>query len=413
MRRILIVVMIGIMLAAVSACTGTTTDVAATSQQTEAQQDVSEEEPAQEETATEADTQITLSDDGGQIDGDGATQDGSTVQITKGGTYRITGTLSDGSIVVSAPGEDITLLLAGTSISNTSGPAILVQDAQNATITLEDGTENNLSDGGDSDYDAALYGVVSLTINGNGALNVLGNVEEGIASDGNVTIDSGSINIESKDDGINASEDGVSEIFINGGNITINAGGDGIDSNGAMTITGGIIVSSGAVSDANGGLDADGTVTLSGGVVLATGANNAIPTEGAQKFISVGFDNAQAAGSTISIMRDGKELFSAQIPQTYQSVLYSDAVLAEGVTYDFYIDGELIASTDTQSVSGGMGGPGGMGANGEPPEIPDGEMPEGMPEPPEGEMPEMDGERPQIPTDGERPDGQPPTEDAA
>ncbi len=74
-------------------------------------------------------------------------------------------------------------------------------------IRLADNSNNTLSDGGASEYDACIYSNGKLTIEGNGTLNVYGNQEEGegIATETNdITINGGVINIECQDDGINA-----------------------------------------------------------------------------------------------------------------------------------------------------------------------------------------------------------------
>mgnify|MGYP005913557629 CR=1 FL=1 len=88
---------------------------------------------------------------------------------------------------------------------------------------MADGSENILTDGADADYDAALFSCVSLTLDGSGQLTVIGNNQEGIASEENITINGGTYRITSADDGINASHDGASVITINDGYLTISA----------------------------------------------------------------------------------------------------------------------------------------------------------------------------------------------
>ncbi|WP_066647433.1 carbohydrate-binding domain-containing protein [Christensenella timonensis] len=301
-------------------------------------------------------TAITLKESDTQISGAGAQADGADVTISSAGTYNISGETTDGTVTVDAPGGEVVLILNGVSIKSASGPAILIKDAGSVTVTLADGTVNTLEDAGESNYDGALYGCISYTINGEGTLVVNGTAEEGIASEMHLTIESGTIEITASDDGINANNDGVSEIIINGGTIYINAGGDGIDSNGSIEMNGGTVVTFGAVNDANGGLDADSGITMNGGTVLATGANISTPSGGAQKYI-VASVNGQA-GDTVSIGANGAELFSAELAQTCRMILYSSPDIEEGAVYDVSLNGTVQASVTTDDVNA-AGGPGG------------------------------------------------------
>lgn len=291
--------------------------------------------------ATAPVTSITLGDEIA-IDGPGAEASADGVTITAGGAYRLIGTLADGTIDVTTPDAAVELILAGASITNADGPAILFRDAASATVTLEAGTTNALADGGDTDFDAALSSDASLTIRGEGDLLVEGNQNEGIASTMHITIEGGSIRVRAVEDGLNANNDDVSEITITGGYLFVETEtGDGIDSNGTITITGGTVISLGALADANGGLDADGAVTIDGGTVIATGARLALPVaESAQSSIVVTFDTTQAAGA-LAVIRDeaGEDLLVFAPSIDYQQLLFSDAAIAEGVTYTVFSGG--------------------------------------------------------------------------
>ena len=149
------------------------------------------------------------------IDGTGALASGITVDITEGGTYRISGTLADGMISVDTT-EKVVLVLDGVNITHQSGPAIYVTNAKKATIVLADGTTSYLTDGsGYDDLDAkgTLFSNDTLHVEGTGALVVTGNYQHGIASDDNVVIDGGSITIAAVTDGIHANNN----ITVTGG----------------------------------------------------------------------------------------------------------------------------------------------------------------------------------------------------
>ena len=319
-----------------------------------------------------------------EIDGEGAEVSDGGVLISKAGTYTISGELEEGMIHVDVTDAEVELVLNGVDISSSTGPAILFMNTSEAVVTLAEGTANSLSDGGDSEYDGALYSTGTMTIQGDGALNVVGNAEEGIASEMHLNIDGGTIHISSADDGMNANNDGVSVITINGGYLFIEAGGDGIDSNGALTINGGTVIALGSLTDANGGLDADGDVTITGGTVIATGEKLSTPTtSSSQKSVIIDFGSTQQASTIASIQQGGTQLLNFAPALNYRCLLYSSDALAEDVSYDVYSGGSatgdngdgifetgsytggtLVDSITTDSISsygGGVPGPGGMG----------------------------------------------------
>jgi hypothetical protein len=190
------------------------------------------------------------------------------VFLTEAGHYVLQGTLTDGGIIVNVPETEIILTLNGVNITNPKGPALLFQTTAASRVILAENTENYLEDGAEErEYDATLYSVASLTIEGEGALHIIGHAQEGICSEMHLTINDGTISIQSLDDGLNANNDGVSTITINGGKLTIDADGDGIDSNGSITINGGNIIATS--KGGNGGIDADGDILINGGDIIA------------------------------------------------------------------------------------------------------------------------------------------------
>jgi hypothetical protein len=276
------------------------------------------------------------------IDGEGAAAGDRGVIISSAGTFRFNGTLADGMIYVSAPGAAVELILAGASVTNSDGPAIMVSDAEATTVTLEAGTSNTLTDGGDTEFDAALFSTPPLTIRGEGELTVAGNQEEGIESPMHVFIEGGTIRVHAVEDGLNANTDDLSQIHITGGHLFVESEtGDGIDSNGSLTITGGTVISQGASVNNSGGLDADGPVTVDGGIVIATGAYIYSPVQdSAQRSILVAYGHTQAAGTLVVIRHDfGHDMLVFRPSIDYEQLLFSDAGITEGETYTVYTGG--------------------------------------------------------------------------
>jgi len=218
---------------------------------------------------------ITLNGTSAEVAGSGAAADGSTVTITEEGTYIVSGTLTDGQIIVEAnDSAKVQIVLDGAEITNNDSACILVRSADKVCITLADGTTNTLSDTGDAytqeseDYtiDGVIFSREDLTLNGSGKLIVNANYKhavvskddlvitggtyeitaknKGLAGKDSVRIQDGTISITSEDDAIhtsNAEETGKGFVYIEGGNLTLSAGDDGIHAETALVIAGGTI----------------------------------------------------------------------------------------------------------------------------------------------------------------------------
>lgn len=74
------------------------------------------------------------------------------VTITDGGVYVLTGTLTDGRVLVNAPGADVTLVLRDADITCTDSSALYIYKAANVLVYLPDGTASTLTDGSSYDY---------------------------------------------------------------------------------------------------------------------------------------------------------------------------------------------------------------------------------------------------------------------
>ena len=93
-------------------------------------------------------TVITLSGDSASVQGAGAQASAAGAVISSAGTYIVSGELTDGQLLVDAGDDDkVQLVLAGATIHNEDAPAIYVRNADKCFVTLDAGTENNLSDG--------------------------------------------------------------------------------------------------------------------------------------------------------------------------------------------------------------------------------------------------------------------------
>lgn len=215
---------------------------------------------------------VTLSDSGCAADGSGVTLSGSTVTVTKAGTYRLTGTLSAGQIRVSAGKEDkVQLVLDGVNVTSSGSAALLILSGDKVFVTLAEGGDNILTSTGEmnqtedgSSVDATVFSKSDLTFNGGGSLTVTCQAGHGIVSKDDLKItggtyrvtaakqgmtgkdrlcvEAGSFVIESGTDGLHAKNDEdatLGDIYLLGGSFEIHAGNDGLDASRNILITGG------------------------------------------------------------------------------------------------------------------------------------------------------------------------------
>lgn len=178
---------------------------------------------------------ITLNNDTILCDSSNVSIDGSTLTITSGGSYSISGTLEDGQIVVDCSDSDkVNIILNGVDISCSSTSPIYINNADKTIITLADSSDNTITDSrnaktdDDTDKDisgSAIYSKDDLTINGNGNLTVTGNYNNGIVCKNDLKLSGGNITVKALNNGIKGSD---SVTIKNDVSIDISCDGDGI-----------------------------------------------------------------------------------------------------------------------------------------------------------------------------------------
>ena len=157
---------------------------------------------------------------------------GSTVTITEEATYVISGTLTDGMIIVNA--EDtakLQLVLNGVEITSKTSAALYILEADKVFVTLADGKTNTLANGGsftaidDNNIDAAVFSKQDLTFNGSGSLTVTSPAAHGIVCKDDLVFTCGTYTVNSASHGLDAND---SVRISSSTKLTIDAGKDGI-----------------------------------------------------------------------------------------------------------------------------------------------------------------------------------------
>ncbi len=396
----------------------TQTAAAAADEQTQARETAAEETHAQTADAEETDgafserdlsgeydetiVTVQLTGAGAQAESENVSVSGQTVTVTGAGTYIFSGTLENGSIIVDADKEDkVQLVLNGVSISSDSYAAIYVKQADKVFLTLAEGTQNTLSNGGgftqldDNNVDAAIFAKDDLTLNGTGSLTVTSPAGHGIVGKDEVTITGGTYTVTAANcairanDGIavadgtftltagtdglhaeNDEDDTLGNIYIVGGAFTIRADDDAVHATTLLQIDNGSFELTGAE-----GLEATyikingGEISISAtddGVNAANKSSAYTPTveiNGGALTVTMG------AGDTDGVDSNGNILITGgTVNVTGQSAFDYDGT-AQYTGGVIIVNGQQV-DTITNQMLGGMGGgmpggmPGGMGGMG-------------------------------------------------
>ena len=215
---------------------------------------------------------------------DGVTVSDGVITITKAGNYRLSGTYSGQVKVEAADSDMVRLILDNATITNSTGAAINVVEADEVVIYTASGSTNTVSDG--SSYsdtasgspDAAIYSKSDLTLAGEGTLKVEGNYEEGIHTTDGLVIASGTLEVTAANTGIK----GKDYVDILDGTVTVTATKDGIkatndtDGNrGWVRLSGGTV----NISAGDDGFKAERVLEISGGTLNITESNEGIEAQ--------------------------------------------------------------------------------------------------------------------------------------
>lgn len=177
---------------------------------------------------------ITLNDDKTEIDGKGAEYQDNKISITSGGTFLLSGSLTDGQIYVNAADENVRLIFDGVNISNSSSSPVFVEDVKNVSVTLTENSENILTDSEnyvfsnteENEPDAVIFSKDDLSINGSGNLTINANYNEGITTKNDLRIAGGNITITSVGNAVK----GKDSVAVRNASLNITSGEDGIKS---------------------------------------------------------------------------------------------------------------------------------------------------------------------------------------
>ena len=256
---------------------------------------------------------VAISIDGGAVTADSDTVSalGGKATITEPGTYIVSGSGSNVTIIVDVPSaitEKVRLVLSGASIVNDDFAAIYIKSADKTFIVLEG--ENSLAVTGSFaaiDYnkvDGVIFAKDNVVLQGEGSLTITSS-KHGIVGKDDVKITGGTISVTAANHGIEANDsvrvasasltivsnkNGIhveniydatkGYFYMESGSLKITSGYEGINASGAVEITGGTTdITSGdgsgktrSSSDVSTkGVKSSADILISGGEVSTTG----------------------------------------------------------------------------------------------------------------------------------------------
>lgn len=238
-------------------------------------------------------TVIKLSDDSTTCDSDAVQISGNTVTIIDEGTYILSGTLTDGMVIVDAEDTDkVQLVLDGVDITSAESAAIYVREADKVFITTASDSQNTLTNGGtytaidDNNIDAAIFSKSDLTLNGAGSLTITAKAGHGVVSKDDLVLTSGTYQIDAASHGLS----GKDSVRIASGSYTIVSGKDGIHAENADdTSLGFVYLADGTfdITSDGDGISAGNWLQADGGVYTVKaggGSENVQKTDGEWQF---------------------------------------------------------------------------------------------------------------------------------
>lgn len=286
---------------------------------------------------------ITLGGASASCDSGAVTVSGATVTITAAGTYLLSGTLYNGTLIVDAGKQDkVQLVLDNASINSDTFAAIYVKQADKVFLTLPDGTVNTLTNGGtftaidDNNVDGTIFSKDDLTLNGTGKLVVNSPAKHGIVCKDDLVVAGGTYEVTAASHAISAKDsfsvaggtftltagkDGVhvensedaalGNVYFADATMTITADGDGVSASGTLRVDGGTFAvrtgggkqnAKASSEESRKGFKADGNIAFNGGTVAIDAADDGISSDanvtisGGNYAVAVGDDGIHADG---------------------------------------------------------------------------------------------------------------------
>lgn len=291
---------------------------------------------------------VRLSDDGSACESDAVLMEGNTVTVTDEGTYILSGTLTDGMLVVAAEDTDkVQLVLDGVNISNPESAALYILSADKVFVTTAAGSQNTMENGGtytaidENNIDAAVFSKSDLTFNGEGKLTVTAKAGHGIVSKDDLVFTCGTYEITGADHGIF----GKDSVRIADGSYKIVSGKDGIHAQNADDADLGFVyVADGsfAIRSKQDGISAGSWLQIEDGDFEVTTGEGSAAAEN------------QNVQQRMPADRETKPAAAEEASASIKGIKAGTQMLLKAGTYTLDTEDDALHSNGTLAVSGGV-----------------------------------------------------------
>ena len=253
-------------------------------------------------------TDIVLSDDSSVVTNNNGfvVISGNEIYITGDGTYSISGSLSNGKIIVNPSDEDavIELELNGVNISCNYGAPIGIFNGDQVDISAKKGSKNYLTDLRSSDDDsldgsnACLYSAIDMDLKGKGSLTITSNYNNGVGTKDDLKIKNLELSVKAPNNAIKGND----SLTIESGTIT------------AISTQGDALKTSNSSSSSKG--KEKGNITILDGTLNLYSACDAID---AARNVYIG---DAATTPSITILTEQYSEYSEEVSKTSENTLY-------------------------------------------------------------------------------------------
>ena len=305
---------------------------------------------------------------------------GSKITITEEATYIVSGELTDGMLIVDAPDTaKLQIVLNGANITSKTSAALYILEADKVFLTLAEGTENTLANGGaftaidENNIDGAVYSKQDLTFNGTGSLTVTSPAGHGIVCKDDLVFTGGNYTVNSASHGLDAND----SVRIRDAELTVDAGKDIIHcENSDDSSKGFIYIASGTINgEAEGdGIAASAYLQIAGGsfdLLVGGGAENGDKASSGNYggFMGGGHGGMRPSGNQGSTATTTTDTVSMKGLKAANSILISDgtfkidsaddsihsdvSVTINGGTFEIASGDDAVHAEETLTVTAG------------------------------------------------------------
>lgn len=269
--------------------------------------------------------------------------DGDTVTITKAGDYLVSGSLN-GMLIVHADKHDtVRIILSDADIHSPVSAAIYVRSAEKVVLTVAEGTQNYLANGGEyidideSEIDAVIFSKDNLSINGSGLLSIDAAAGHGIVCKDSLRLANANLIVHSAKHAISAKDD----IGVSNGSYAFTCEKDGFHAeNNDNEALGNILILDGSFD------------IVSDGDALSAG--NLLQINSGEFRICSGSGSENVGTHDNDPMRGRKDTPSSENGVSCKAFKSSGNMYINGGNYDIDSADDAFHSNDNLCVSGGL-----------------------------------------------------------